>query len=287
MQTQVNARPVTAVGNQKHAKENSQVSVRLVEKFSNKQSTPVNFTEKTVSMENATVVSEEKSSNKRSAQEMETTAGSSPSDNPFDEIANDKELHRQVILHMALQRNIGDEAVPRDSVCTNAPLIAIGATNQEAKKVIEDGFYWKDFPVCEAVLYKHMAEYYGVSCVQRQSRMQQYFNKKLVNAVREAALSEGLTFDPSFTEKKLRDRIRCFYKTHLQNAKKRLVTLQKRPNSHNNQAIVRVYVKCVKEGASYEDSVGMIESAKTAPTHNSSNKKSRSEQFATVPVHEV
>lgn len=183
---------------------------------------------------------------KRTADEMEFGDDS----NPFIELAYDRDLQRRVILHMALQRNAGDET--GDGLEEAMPPVS-----GPQKTVIEDGFYWKEFPVCEAVLFKHMAEYYGISSVQRQSRMQQSFNKMLVDEVRSAAEEANITFDPSFTEKKLRDRIRCFYKTHLQNAKKRLVTLQKRPESANNQAIVRVYVRCVKTGISFAESLYM------------------------------
>lgn len=182
--------------------------------------------------------------NKRSADEMEFEDDS----NPFAELARDRDLQRRVILHMALQRNVGDE---------NGDEEAMPSVPEPQKTLIEDGFYWKEFPACENVLYNHMAEYYGISNIQRQSRMQQSFNKMLVDEVRDAAEEAGIAFDPSFTEKKLRDRIRCFYKTHLQNAKKRLVTLQKRPESWNNQAIVRVYVRCVKSGISFAESLYM------------------------------
>lgn len=194
---------------------------------------------------------------KRTAEEMEAEDES----NPFVELSRDRDLQRRVILHMALQRNVGDE---------NGDEEATAHMSGPQKTLIEDGFYWKEFPACETVLYKHMAEYYGISNVQRQSRMQQSFNKMLVEEVREAAEEAGIAFDPSFTEKKLRDRIRCFYKTHLQNAKKRLVTLQKRPESLNNQAIVRVYVRCVKTGISFAESLYMEPS-----NESQSNKRGR------------
>jgi hypothetical protein len=198
---------------------------------------------------------------KRAADEMEFDEDDT---NPFAEIARDRDLQRQVILHMALQRNMGDEN--GDGLDDVIPPLEAGPQ----KTVIEDGFYWKEFPACETVLYKHMAEYYGISTVQRQSRMQQSFNKMLVDEVRTAAEDAGIKFDPSFTEKKLRDRIRCFYKTHLQNAKKRLVTLQKRPESLNNQAIVRVYIRCVKSGISFAESLYMEPEDESQP-----NKRGR------------
>jgi hypothetical protein len=173
--------------------------------------------------------------------------------NPFDEVARDRSLQRQIILLMALQRNVGDEP-DSEQPQNNTPII------NTDKTVIEDGFYWREFPLCEQVLHKHMADYYGIGigsghAQQRQAKMQQSFNMMLVTEVREAAAAAQLTFGPNFTEKKLRDRIRCFYKTHLQNAKKRLATLQKHPNSVDNQALLRVYVRSCQTGCSFEESL--------------------------------
>ena len=216
----------------------------------NRRDLPVVESPKGLNRRDLAVIESPKGLNKRVLDDV-----APPGPNPFDELRQDRSLLRKVILHMALQRNVGDDQVPRDESPGKITLGRIDyCTN---KTVIEDGFYWREFPVCEQVLYKNMADYYGISSVSRSARMQQDFNKKLVEEVRLAALDSGLTFDPSFTEKKLRDRIRCFYKTHLQNAKKRLVTLQKRTDSANNQAILRVYIRCVKTGMSFPDSLNM------------------------------
>jgi len=178
---------------------------------------------------------------------------------PFELVKQDLDLQRKVILQMALQRNLGAESTIR---AVYSPNTMVPEEKQEAaqspkKTVIEDGFYWRDFPCCEKVLYDNMEDYYGNSNLQRQTKQQQSFNKYLVEQVREAASNEGLHFDPYFTEKKLRDRIRCFYKTHLQNAKKRLVTLEKRKASKSNRAILRVYIRCVLDNMTFEDAAAL------------------------------
>ena len=97
-----------------------------------------------------------------------------------------------------------------------------------------------------------------------QSKKQQQFNNRLVSIIHCTATSNGWTFDPQtyggsdkkfnspkslpgssneFNYKKLRDRIRCYYKTHVQNSKKRLITLLKNPTKLKNREVLLRLVK--------------------------------------------
>mmetsp|Transcript_4379 Transcript_4379/g.5057 ORF Transcript_4379/g.5057 Transcript_4379/m.5057 type:complete len:349 (-) Transcript_4379:23-1069(-) len=151
----------------------------------------------------------------------------------LEKIFRDKELCRNVVLMMALER-------PRKEPATTiSPSLEIG-----------EGFYWKEYPILENILFDQMAEYYQFSSNSRQSKSQQAYNNLLVEKIRSIAASYGYSFDPTFfNDKRLRDRVRCFYKTHLQNAKKRLSTMQKHVQSKEQRRILQDLIiktrKCI------------------------------------------
>eukprot|EP00934_Nitzschia_sp_Nitz4_P006720 Nitzschia sp. Nitz4//scaffold31_size150131//90099//91653//NITZ4_002838-RA/size150131-augustus-gene-0.5-mRNA-1//1//CDS//3329547689//6710//frame0 len=131
----------------------------------------------------------------------------------------DPEMAKQLLLSMALMRE-NPRSVP-------SVLPPPGST-------VPEGFFWAHYPPLEAVLKEHMAEYYELSTTKCQSSQQQTFNNDLVVLVRGVAKKEGWKFHSSFGDKALRDRIRCYYKTHIQNAKKRLRTMVRNPTKRAN-----------------------------------------------------
>jgi hypothetical protein len=58
-----------------------------------------------------------------------------------------------------------------------------------------------------------MAEYYELSITKCQSAQQQSFNNTLVEFIREETGRQEWVYAESFSDKILRDRIRCYYKS--------------------------------------------------------------------------
>jgi len=135
----------------------------------------------------------------------------------IDHLASNRKVEKQILLSMALTRTS-----PR----TGPPELPPHGSKLAA------GFQWSQFPPLEKLLRSHMEEYYELSIEVCQSILQQEFNNKLVHKVQEMASFYGWEF--AFTFKALRDRVRCYFKTHIQNAKKRLKTMTKNPTKKAN-----------------------------------------------------
>lgn len=111
------------------------------------------------------------------------------------------EVAKNLLLSMALVR-INPRAAPSEW--------------PRAGAVITDGFFWGTYPPLETILRSHMREYYELSTTKCQSKLQQQFNNALTIDIRAESDSYGWDFAPNFDDKVLRDRIRCFFKTHIQ-----------------------------------------------------------------------
>lgn len=100
-----------------------------------------------------------------------------------------------------------------------------GACTPPTSRTIGKNFFWNQYPDLEALLFDEMPKYYAN---QIPSKQQKTYNNKLLATVRNKAEELGYSFDRGvFDDKKLRNRIRCFYKSHIQNAKKRILTMKK------------------------------------------------------------
>lgn len=177
-------------------------------------------------------------------------------------ILDDPAKSKQLLLRMALVRE--NPRTPR--------------TDPPSGTVITHGFFWGSYPSLENILRTHMKEYYDLSTNKRQSRDQQMFNNKLVALVREKAKSMGWEFNKEFgNERKVRDRIRCFFKTHIQNSKKRLRTMLKNPTKRANAKALVNHMDLMDE-KSLESDDFTVHIIKNKPTKSSSSHDGNSEE---------
>lgn len=134
-------------------------------------------------------------------------------------------LAKSLLLRMALERK-------PPSRLMMPPKLERGGT-------IPENFVWAHFPVLESILKDCMADYYDLSLRHCQSQEQQNFNNRLVILIQDEAKRQGWEWHSKFSHKILRDRVRCYYKTHIQNAKKRLKTMLRNPTKRANAKHLR------------------------------------------------
>jgi hypothetical protein len=177
---------------------------------------------------------------------------------PATYISNNIAVARCVVLLMALQRSEPSQLLVEG--CNRGlgllPSVARKPEfDENGCEIIPDGFFWRDYPVLEQVLIDAMPDFYGNANSLPQSSVQKMFNNRLVIKMRKVAHDSKYVFGSSFItdSKKLRDRIRCYYKTHQQNAKKRLCTLLKKPEKKEHVDALRYILHCVHMGKFLDD----------------------------------
>lgn len=93
--------------------------------------------------------------------------------------------------------------------------------NQRGKTVLRRKCAWKNYPELENFLIEHREEYLRHSAMNYTAEQKQ-FNNDLTKKLLEVADKFDYEFDPAdFNFVAIRDRIRCYYKSYVQNCKKR------------------------------------------------------------------
>ncbi|OEU12301.1 hypothetical protein FRACYDRAFT_270582, partial [Fragilariopsis cylindrus CCMP1102] len=93
--------------------------------------------------------------------QLSTQTAPADMDDPFVQILVSQPLYKKLILCMALQRQAKENTKE---------------STEPLPRIIGEGFFWKDYPPCEQILYESMGHYYELSTQQRQSKKQQAFN---------------------------------------------------------------------------------------------------------------
>ena len=106
-----------------------------------------------------------------------------------------------------------------------APYTFVQQPHLEEKTVLRKKFSWKHFPELERFLIANRDEYLKHSSMNYTAEQKQY-NNWLTERLLEVAAEHHYAFDPEeFNFVSIRDRIRCYYKSYVQTARKRGLNL--------------------------------------------------------------
>lgn len=114
----------------------------------------------------------------------------------------------------------------------------------EEKTILRKKFSWKHYPELERFLIANRDEYLKHSNMNYTAEQKQY-NNWLTERLLEVASQHNYMFDPDeFNFVAIRDRIRCYYKSYVQTARKRGLKL---PEKKNIKSKVTVSTETKKE----------------------------------------
>lgn len=107
----------------------------------------------------------------------------------------------------------------------------------EEKTILRKKFSWKHYPELERFLIANRDEYLKHSNMNYTAEQKQY-NNWLTERLLEVASQHNYMFDPDeFNFVAIRDRIRCYYKSYVQTARKRGLKLPEKKNSKSKVAV--------------------------------------------------
>eukprot|EP00934_Nitzschia_sp_Nitz4_P007304 Nitzschia sp. Nitz4//scaffold45_size130396//15426//16217//NITZ4_003430-RA/size130396-processed-gene-0.174-mRNA-1//1//CDS//3329552341//7294//frame0 len=97
--------------------------------------------------------------------------------------------------------------------------VGLTTDNGVVRATLRKKFSWKQYPELEEYLMNNQEEYFQFSSKNYTAEQRKY-NNRLTRGLLDLAAAEGYVFE-EFTFPMVRDRIRCYYKSHSQSAKKK------------------------------------------------------------------
>jgi hypothetical protein len=151
-----------------------------------------------------------------------------------------------------------------------APYTYVQQPHLDEKTVLRKKFSWKHYPELERFLIANRDEYLKHSSMNYTAEQKQY-NNWLTERLLEVAMEHHYAFDPEdFNFVAIRDRIRCYYKSYVQTARKRGLNLP----TKNDEVIA----KKLRAATGVGDDVGSASKASTPPLDSEAAKEDKTKE---------